>query len=268
MNCLYYVLTSENFLCVNMSKTANGALIHCQPGHCILYEARLYSGLTMRQACAIRGMFINHEFDAHEIIFREGEPSTYLYVLRQGLLKLTSVGVGGREQIIGLATPGRLLGLQTKHGNTYGFTAVTLSPASVCKLRNSDMLQVLEQNPAVSLKLIDMLNQELTEAQALIRVLGQKTAEERVAWFLLTLAHADSRNTADMITIWLSRREMAEMLGLTIETVSRLISSFRREGLIDVSRRSMRILNLPRLQARAKFMSEADNGIQQWVTAG
>jgi CRP/FNR family transcriptional regulator len=130
------------------------------------------------------------------------------------------------------------------------------------------MMQVLEQNPSVSLKLIDMLNQELTEAQALIRVLGQKTAEERVAWFLLTLAHADSRNTADMITIWLSRREMAEMLGLTIETVSRLISSFRREGLIDVSRRSMRILNLPRLQARAKFMSEADNGIQRWVTAG
>jgi CRP/FNR family transcriptional regulator len=213
-------------------------------------------------------MFMKHEYDAHEIIFREGEPSTYLYVLRQGLLKLTSVEVSGREQIIGLATPGRILGLQTTHSRIYGFTAETLSPASVCKLRNSDMIQVLEQNPAVSLKLINMLNQELTEAQALIRVLGQKNAEERVAWFLLTLANADTRNTAYTITLWLSRREIAEMLGLTIETVSRLISLFRREGLIDVSHHLIRILNLPLLTARAKIMSESDNGVQQWVTAG
>lgn len=235
-----------------MSSAFSGHSCQCQIGECLLCDARLYSGLTTEQACGIRGLLVKHEYQPHEVLYREGDPSTHLFVLRQGLLKLTTLGANGHEQIISLAAPGQLLGFETIHDKTYCFTAETLSPVTVCKIRHQDMLKVLAQNPAVSIQVIDMLNRELAEAQALIRVLGQKTAEERVAWFLLSLttAGADSFET---IPVWLTRREIAELLGLTIETVSRLMSKFRRAGLIDTPRGNVRILNLPRLQARAKL---------------
>ena len=235
-----------------MSALASDYPCQCQAGQCLLCEARLYSGLTAEQACNIRGLLTKHEYKPHETLFREGGPSTHLFVLRGGLLKLTSLGVNGREQIIGLAAPGRLLGFQSMHNKTYCFSAEALTPVSVCKIRHHDMLQVLEQNPSVSLQVIDMLNHELGEAQALIRVLGQKTAEERVAWFLLSLA-ATGNSPLETLPVRLMRREIAELLGLTIETVSRLFSEFRRDGLIDTPRGSVRILSLPRLQARANF---------------
>lgn len=250
-----------------MSGVLNGDSCQCQIRQCLLCEAKLYRGLTPEQVCGIRGLLIQDDCGPHEVLFREGDPSTHVFVLRQGLLKLTSLGMSGREQIIGLAVPGRLLGLQSIHGKSYCFTAETLSPISVCKLRRSDMLQVIEQNPAVSLQLIEMLNRELSEAQALIRVLGQKTAEERVAWFLLTLANADTE-PFEINPLWLSRREIAELLGLTIETVSRLISEFRRAGLIDTPRGGVRILNLPRLQTRANFLGHADAALPHRLTAG
>ncbi len=64
----------------------------CQAGECLLCEARLYGGLTAEQACNIRGLLAKHEYKPHEVLFREGDPSTHLFVLRQGLLKLTSLG--------------------------------------------------------------------------------------------------------------------------------------------------------------------------------
>ena len=100
----------------------------------------------------------------------------------------------------------------------------------------------------------------------MIRVLGQKTAEERVAWFLLTLANATE--PFEMNPLWLSRQEIAELLGLTIETVSRLISEFRRAGLIDTPRGGVRILNLSHLQARANFAGCADAAFPHRLTAG
>lgn len=238
----------------------------CQTVECLLCEARLNGGLTAEQACDIRGLLVKHEYKPHEVLFREGNPSTHLFVLREGLLKLTSLGVNGREQIIGLATAGRLLGFHSIHSKTCCLTAVALTPVTVCKIRHNDMLQVLEQNPTVSMQFINMLNHELAEAQVLIRVLGQKTAEERVAWFLLSLATAGD-DPLETMPVRLSRREIAELLGLTIETVSRLISEFRRDGLIDTTRSSVRILNLQHLQARANFSGCAAAAFPQRLPA-
>lgn len=121
-------------------------------------EAKLYGGLTPKQACGVRGLLSEHEYDPHEVLFREGDPSTHLFELRQGLVKLTTIGVDCREQTISLAVPGRLPGPETIQNKTYCFTAETLSPVKVCKLRHRDMLEVLAQNPAVSMQVIDMLN--------------------------------------------------------------------------------------------------------------
>lgn len=225
---------------------------YCHIEDCVLCEAGLYSGLSTRQVCEIRGLLSKHRHGAHEVLFREGEPNTYLYLLREGQLKLTTVTPDGREQIIGLGLPGHLLGFHSMHDTVHTYTAETLTAVQLCKIRRADMVDVLRQNPSVMLRVIDMLNEELNRAQLLIRLLGQKTSVEKVAAFILSLAPLGLRNGSPTeLPLPLSRQEMAELLGLTVETVSRHMSEFKREGILDAPRGHVRILNAERLQRLA-----------------
>lgn len=222
----------------------------CQNEDCVLCAAHLSMGMTSDQVCHIRGMLSQREYGAREILFREGEPGTQLFLLRRGHVKLTALGTDGREQIIDLAVSGRLLGFHSVNDPAYAYTAETLTPTTVCKIRHTDMLKVLAQNPEVSLRVIDILNRELTAAHTLIRMLGQKTATEKVATFILSLVPVDQIAPAELL-LPMSRQEIAELLGLTIETVSRLMSELRREAVIDTPRGYIRIQNLDRLRTLA-----------------
>jgi CRP/FNR family transcriptional regulator len=225
---------------------------YCHIEDCVLCEAELYSGLSAQQVCEIRGLLSKHNHGAHEVLFREGEPNTHLYLLRQGQLKLTTLTPDGREQIIGLGLPGQLLGFHSMNDTAHTYTAETLTAADVCKIRRPDMIAVLERNPSIMLRVIEILNQELNRAQLLIRLLGQKTSVEKVAAFILSLAPLGLRNGSPTeLPLPLSRQEMAELLGLTVETVSRHMSEFRREGILDAPRGHVRIFDVERLQRLA-----------------
>jgi len=208
----------------------------------------MYIGLDHDQVCAIRGMLSHHRYDSHQTLFRQGEPSEYLFVLQEGMLKMTLTDVDGREQIVGLPLAGQLLGFNTITERAYAYTAQSLTPSAVCKIRHHDMLEVLNQNPKVAMRTIEILNHELNQARSLIRILGQKTAVEKIATFILSL-QPDPHHTGNgqMLALPLSRQEMAELLGLTVETVSRLMSEFKREGLLEAPRGHVRILDRERL---------------------
>ncbi len=225
---------------------------YCHIEDCVLCDASLSAGLTAQQVCEIRGMLSKHDYAAHEVLFREGEANVHLFLLRAGQLKLTTLTPDGREQIVGLGLPGQLLGFQSMHDTAYTCTAVSLTPVHACKIRRTDMLAVLRHNPAVMLRVIDILNEELNRAQLLIRLLGQKTSVEKVAAFILSLAPLGLKNgSPTQLPLPLSRQEMAELLGLTVETVSRHMSEFKREGILDAPRGHVRILDAKRLQSLA-----------------
>jgi CRP/FNR family transcriptional regulator len=223
----------------------------CGNNDCVLCEARLTSGLTPEQACQMQGLIGKHEYDTHEILFREREPSAYLYLVRKGQVKLTALGSDGREQIIGLAVAGQMLGFNSISHPTYEYTAVALTPVTVCTLRRADMLHILEQNPAVAMHVIKLLNHELTSAHNLIRTLGQKNSTEKVATFILSLLPVNGSGAVADLPLPMSRQEIAELLGLTVETVSRHMSDFRRQELIDTTRGRITIQNVPKLQLLA-----------------
>ncbi len=128
--------------------------------------------------------------------------------------------------------------------------SIVADKLGVNKFSAYDMLKVLAPNPEVSLRVIDVLNRELTAAHTLIRMLGQNTATEKVATFILSLVPADKIAPAELL-LPMSRQEIAELLGLTIETVSRLMSELRREAVIDTPRGHIRIQNLARLRSLA-----------------
>lgn len=221
----------------------------CEIGECALCGAEFYSGLTAEQVCQIRELLVKKTCKPHTVLFRQGEPDSLLFTLRRGLVKLTYSLPDGREQILGLRVAGQLLGFEALSDHRHPYTAETLTETELCGIRPQDMLRVLEQNPGSALRIIDDLNQELQRAQALIRDLGLKSAPERLASFLLSLRkHHDLRDK--LLVVPLSRREIAELLGLTIETVSRNITRFARKGLIQVLRGHIRIVDLAGLQAQ------------------
>lgn len=213
---------------------------YCEIDSCVLCEARLYPGLTPEQVCHIRGLLIRQTYDARDVLFRDGDPAGYLFAVRSGQIKLISSLPDGRQQILHLVVAGQLLGREAFNNRPYAYTAEALTEVNVCKISSRDLQQVLEQNPSMSLRVIQTLIQELDQTEMLIRDLGLKTAPEKVASFLLNLMPVRGNQTED-IPLLLSRREMAEMLGLTEETVSRVMAEFNRKKLIHTGKGTLRI---------------------------
>ena len=186
------------------------------------------------------------------VLFRSGDSSVHLYVIREGQIRLTRSDINGQERLVGLVGRGYLLGFDTIGNSHYSYSAETLTPAVLCQIRHASFVRVLEAEPRVSLNVLLAINEQLAQARNLIHTLGQKTAIEKIASLLLNLyPSTDSRESGEPIALHLSRREMARILGLTVETVSRFMAALRRQGIIDAPPRHIVIRARARLQALA-----------------
>lgn len=206
--------------------------------------------MTPEQVCRIRGLLIREAYNPREVLFRDGDPAMYLFAVRAGQIKLISSLSDGRQQILHVAVAGHLLGREAFNGRPYSYTAEALTEVSTCKISSCDLLEVIQQNPIMSLRVIQTLIQELDQAETLIRDLGLKTAPEKVATFILSLIPARG-DQAEELPLLLSRREMAEMLGLTEETVSRVMADFARRQIINTGKGTLRLLQPEQLYALA-----------------
>src|SRR3990172_7236860 len=197
----------------------------CEINACVLCEGRLYTGLSKEQVCQIREHLIREMYEPHEVLFREGDEAAFLLSVRSGQIKLTTSMPDGRQQILRIAVAGQLLGIETFKGQHYPFTAEALTDVVACKISHDDLRQILEANPAISLRVIETLSRELDQAESLIRDLGLKTAPEKVSSFLLSLIPQRGDPNGEL-PLRLSRREIDEMLAFTDETVSQASRRF------------------------------------------
>lgn len=219
----------------------------CRVDDCVLCEARLFSGLSSDQVCNIKGIVGKQTYEKRDVIFREGDRCERLYIVKEGMVRLSKSLPDGREQLMCPRGAGQLIGFCSASGGTYPVTAVALTPLNTCSIEHKDMKRVLEANPATALDVIGLLNQELGKSQAMICNLGLKTAAEKVASFILSLLPVEADNGI-LTPLPLSRLEIGEMLGLTVETVSRIMAELRREEIIDSPRGGVLIRDINRLQ--------------------
>ncbi|NDU93220.1 MAG: Crp/Fnr family transcriptional regulator [Ferrovum sp.] len=192
--------------------------------------------------CEIRGLLSHRRYAAGENVFREGDTCKQLMVFRSVQLKLTTMSLGGREQILGLLVAGQLVGFETSDA-VYPYTATALTPVEVCCITHNEMQRVLEENPSVALNIIRRFCDELIRARIMIRNLGIKPAHARVASLILSLVPIGA-DYNDPFPLVFSRLEVAELLGLSEETVSRIFAEFRRNGLIDAHRGEVLLLDV------------------------
>jgi len=179
--------------------------------------------------------------DAGEALTRADDPARHVFNITSGSVRVYKLLADGRRQIVGFLFAGDFLGLAT--GDTYVFSAEAIEPVTACRFRKSDYRALIRETPALETTLLERATHELVAAQNQMLLLGRKTALERVSTFLLDLpAHDPARRGPDgRVHLPMTRSEIADYLGLTIETVSRVFTRLKTQGVI-------RLLSLTELQ--------------------
>ena len=186
---------------------------------------------------------------AGKIFIEEGDAAKYFYDINQGDARVFKSLPDGRRQITGFMGVGHFLGLAV--GGKYAFTAEAINDVHVCRFDRIAIKTVFDEFPALERRLVDVATHELVVAQEQMLLLGRKSALERIVNFLIAWAGRHEHSTSEPVTVELpmSRVDLADYLGLTIETVSRSLSQLKRDGLISfVDAHEVTLLKLRRLQ--------------------
>lgn len=212
-----------------------------EPGPvCRCCEADDHSVCASLTPDGLRGLRIirgNVRVAAHEAVFDEGQPAEWVYSLTSGTVKLSKLLGDGRRQIVGFIFPGDFFGFAPS-GEGYPYTAEAITPVGLCRFATGRLAQLRGETPELERLLFDRMVADLALAQDQMLLLGRMAAREKVAHFLLTLSRrAQRRNDpATPVALTMSRQDLADFLGLTIETVSRTFTQLKRDGLIALPR--------------------------------
>lgn len=186
-------------------------------------------------------------------LFHQGDPFTSIYAVRAGTIKTYTVTNEGEEQITGFYFPGELIGLNAIDTISYPISAKVLETTTVCEIPYEDLDHLSDRVPELRRQLIHSMGKEIREEQQMMLLLSKKTAEERVATFLLKLSNRYKRRgySASVFRLSMSRNEIGNYLGLAVETVSRIFSRFQKQLLIKVEGKEIEVLSLDELRQTA-----------------
>jgi len=169
-------------------------------------------------------------------IYGEGEPADYVYRVKSGAVRGYKLLADGRRQISAFHLAGDIFGLE--NGNEHQFTAEAIIDTTVRLIKRHSLESVAENDAMVARNLLSMTMDNLQHAENHMLLLGRKTSQERVAAFLLEM---DRRLTAaGVMVLPMSRRDIADYLGLTLETVSRVLSRLHELGILGFNGNSQR----------------------------
>ncbi len=200
---------------------------------------------------ALEKMARQKTLSARQPIMFAGEPADSIFTLTSGFLRLQHDLSDGRRQIIGFAAPGDFIGLGLN--STYVYSVETLTDVTVCGFDRIEFSMLAHRTPGLIERLHRSASHELSLAQEHMVLLGRRRAEERVALFLMSWRKKLQRIFGPSVTVPLpmGRQDIADHLGLTIETVSRIISRLGREKIILDVPGGLRVLDDGRLMQLA-----------------
>lgn len=205
---------------------------------CAIRNRAICADLDDSEIGLLNGIGRRRQLEAGEQLMWEGDEAVLVANVIDGVLKLASHSADGGEQILGLAYPSDFLGRPFGETAPYGVEALT--EAQICVFERKDFDRFARDHPRLEHKLLERTLTELDRSRRWMMLLGRMNAGQKVASFLLELTDRLGKAGAggeSFVTLPLSRQQMADVLGLTIETVSRQLSRLRSAGLIDTPSR-------------------------------
>jgi len=223
---------------------------------------RICSGCSLRELCLPAGLdheaisaldeFVQKKQDlqAHEIAYRAGDAAANIYAVRHGSFKSYRLRENGDMQIIGIHLPGELFGLDALASGQRQIYTETLEKSNVCALPVADLERLSREIPAIGRQMLRLMARELNSSYEEHELLANDTALTRVAKFIWR--YVQRRQQVGLQTrqfdIAISRQDLANYLGLQVETVSRAFRELRDKNIITASRSKIEILNQAGLQ--------------------
>ena len=225
---------------------------------CVVRNRAICSALDSRELEALNGIGRRKTLAEGESLIWEGEDSVLVANVIEGILKLSTGTEDGREQIVGVVYPSDFIG--RPFGATSRHSVTALTDARVCVFSRADFDRFAGEHPRLEHKLLQRTLSELDRTRSWMLLLARKSAEEKVATFLLDMSErlvepgceAPDGGPLDRFDLPFSRQQVGDILGLTIETVSRQMTKLKRDGVIGLpTRRAVEILDRPALEAMA-----------------
>lgn len=221
----------------------------CVYEYCALHKAYL-GGVVGRDEhpCTVvdsidRGLHADGHY-----LFRQGEQCRYVYFVIRGAAKLVCGLPDGREQIIDVVAPGRILGLEGLYGDAHMCSAVVVGGLRTCRMRLDQLKNSLRDNHPLARNLVHAVSRELAQAMGRVMELGSKSAQERVSSFFVSLLdHSMTSQVAGEIRLPIPKGDMARLLGIRPETLSRILARMRSDGIIQMKGGRVRVLDRDRL---------------------
>jgi CRP/FNR family transcriptional regulator len=227
--------------------------MHCSNCTCPFYEFQA-DGVPFADVeleCVVNDCVHFVEFGHDETLFMQGQPSSSLFALTEGMVKICTHTPDGREQIVGLSCPSNLLvGLQSLNDERYAYTAIAVTPVRACRINHRALLTKVRDQGEIAVRLIQAINAQLAHSRALMEVMGHRCAASKIASFILLMIPRSTHGDRD-VSMPFSRVEMASLLGLREETVCRSMAMMKRTGAINAPRGHVEIRDWDRLHAIA-----------------
>lgn len=190
-------------------------------------------------------------YQGRSVLMEEGGPAHHAFNIVSGTVILSKTLPDGRRQVLGFAVAGDFLGLAMRDVNT--MSAVALGPVEVCRMQRSHLRDLARQSPKFMAQLHDLMAGELESAHDHMMLLGRRGVEEKIACFLLSLRDRVARRQAlsPRVDLPMTRLDIADYLGVTLETVSRTLSKMARNRLLVIVPDGVRLLDIARLEEMA-----------------
>ena len=178
-------------------------------------------------------------------LYREGDEFQSVYAVRSGTLKAYKTTDDGREQVTGFYFPGEILGMDGISNNAHASSAKALETAAICEIPFTSLEKLSALMPNLQRHFFQLMSHEITEDQQLITLLSKNSADERVAALMLSISGRNARRklSATQFRLPMSRVDIGNYLGLTVETVSRVFSRMQKMEVLRVDNKEIEILD-------------------------
>lgn len=220
-----------------------------------LQQTLVFQGLSSTQLVSVVQIAQLQSFGKGEIIFKQGGEATGFFVIKSGRVKVFKVSLTGKEQILNIFESGaNFAEVAALDGKSFPASAATLEPTELIFFPRRTFLDLLQQHPDISINMLISLSQHLRHLTAVIEELSFKDVPQRLATYLLKLSSSGTRESSDyanvppVVTLDLTKSQLASILGTIPATLSRAFYYLSTEGLIAVNGSQIELLDRDRLQ--------------------
>lgn len=211
--------------------------VHHSCNYCQLMHVCLPKDLALAELIDLNSIIEqDYQLEVDSVLTRPGELFHYLYAVRSGSFKETSVGGNGEERIIDFYLPGDIIGLDAINQKKYNYLVVALEKSIVCRITFNNLLKLANKHSDLQYRLLSMMSEKLLDRT---RINNHQQAEQRVAAFLLHLSKRSAQRglSPTQFQLSMSRNDIGKYLNLTLETVSRMFAKFKAKGIITMQKK-------------------------------